>query len=273
MEKKIAFFDIDGTLTSEIDRTIPISAIKAIRKARENGHLMFINTGRCFQNVEKRFIDIGFDGFVCGCGTDIVVHDNDEPDGFRHLMHEPRDPEVMHKILMAARAVNLDILFESRYFVSFDNKRPLHHSGALRQHRHFSARNYFLRSDVDAPDFTADKFVVWFDNESQLEHLRKTSDQYFDCIDRGGQFREFVPLGYSKATGIEYLLKHFGLSLDNAYCFGDSNNDLPMLEYVPNSVVMGNAEDESLKHRFKYVTDNASCDGIANALLELGFIS
>ena len=53
--KKIAFFDIDGTLTSEIDGSLPKSAINAIRHARTFGHLMFINTGRCFQNVEPRF--------------------------------------------------------------------------------------------------------------------------------------------------------------------------------------------------------------------------
>jgi hydroxymethylpyrimidine pyrophosphatase-like HAD family hydrolase len=71
MQRKIAFFDIDGTLTSEVDGSIPASAIRSIREARANGHLMFINTGRCFQNVEQRFRDIGFDGYVCGCGTNI----------------------------------------------------------------------------------------------------------------------------------------------------------------------------------------------------------
>ena len=70
--RKIVFFDIDGTLTSEKDASIPESTVIAIQKARKNGHLMYINTGRCFQNVEKRFRDIGFDGFVCGCGTHIL---------------------------------------------------------------------------------------------------------------------------------------------------------------------------------------------------------
>ena len=73
--QKIAFFDIDGTLTSEIDGSIPQSAITAIRKARANGNLMFLNTGRCIQNVEPRFQEVGFDGFVCGCGTDIYCGD------------------------------------------------------------------------------------------------------------------------------------------------------------------------------------------------------
>ena len=40
--KKIAFFDVDGTLTSEIDGSIPQSAIDAIREARAAGNLMFI---------------------------------------------------------------------------------------------------------------------------------------------------------------------------------------------------------------------------------------
>ena len=49
MSRKIAFFDIDGTLTSEIDGSVPADAASAIRQARNNGHLMFINTGRCMQ--------------------------------------------------------------------------------------------------------------------------------------------------------------------------------------------------------------------------------
>lgn len=85
--QKIAFFDIDGTLTSEIDGSIPQSAITAIRKARANGNLMFLNTGRCIQNVEPRFKEVGFDGFVCGCGTDIYC------DG-KNLLHVTQSHEI-----------------------------------------------------------------------------------------------------------------------------------------------------------------------------------
>ena len=73
MKKKIAFFDIDGTLTSEVDGSVPESAKEAIRTARANGHLMYLNTGRCMQNVESRFLEVGFDGVVAGCGTNIYT--------------------------------------------------------------------------------------------------------------------------------------------------------------------------------------------------------
>ena len=54
--KKIAFFDIDGTLTSEIDGSIPQSAITAIRKARANGNLMFLNTGKDISKTQVTFM-------------------------------------------------------------------------------------------------------------------------------------------------------------------------------------------------------------------------
>lgn len=126
--KKIAFFDIDGTLTSEIDGSIPESAVYAIRAARANGNLMFINTGRCFQNVEQRFRDVGFDGFVCGCGTDIYC------DG-AEILHVAQTHETVMKLLLAAREWDIDILFESRKEVAFDLARPLRHPDARRRMR------------------------------------------------------------------------------------------------------------------------------------------
>lgn len=262
---KIAFFDIDGTLTSEIDGSIPKSAITAIRAARANGHLMFINTGRCFQNVEKRFRDVGFDGYVCGCGTNIYC------DG-KNVLYAPQSHETIMQILKKAREADVDILFESRHAVCFDLSRPLKHPNAIRQYEKFVERGYDMPEDLENPNFFCDKFVIWYENESQLEEFRKISDLDFLCIDRGGTFREFVPHGYSKATGIQYVLDYYGITKSNAYAFGDSNNDLSMLEYLPNSVAMGNSSPDSIFAKVSYVTTKASEDGIKNALEHFEFI-
>ncbi|MBQ7761885.1 MAG: HAD family hydrolase [Clostridia bacterium] len=265
MQKKIAFFDIDGTLTSEIDGSIPESATQSIRQARANGHLMFINTGRCFQNVEKRFRDIGFDGYICGCGTNIYC------DG-RDVLYSPQNHETIMKILQIARETDVDILFESRKEVCFDVSRPLHHPKAIRQYNAFLNRGYDMPENLENPNFFCDKFVIWYERPEQLEAFRKVSDKWFDCIDRGGTFREFVPYGYSKATGIQYVLDYYGLSKEAAYAFGDSNNDLAMLSYLENSVAMGNAFPESLFEQVSYVTTKASEDGIKNALEHFYFL-
>ncbi len=265
MATKIAFFDIDGTLTSELDGSIPKDAATAIAKARKNGNLMFINTGRCFQNVGRRFREIGWDGYVCGCGTNIYCDGSD-------VLHVAQTHSTIMQLLHVARQTDVDILFESRTLVAFDLSRPLHHPDAIRQYNSFLNHQYKMPEDLENPNFFADKFVIWYQEESQLQTFRRVSDKWFDCIDRGGTFREFVPYNYSKATGIEYVLNHYHLDLTDAYAFGDSNNDLSMLSYVPHSIAMGNASPESLFAQVEYVTAKSSCGGIQQALEHYGFL-
>lgn len=265
MSRKIAFFDIDGTLTSEVDGHVPADAAEAIASARANGNLMFINTGRCFQNVESRFREIGWDGYVCGCGTNIYC-------GGRDVLHVSQTHSTTMQILDAARRADVDILFESRTHVAFDLSRPLHHPDAVRQYEAFVRRQYDMPEDLENPNYFADKFVIWYQEAAQLSAFREVSDRWFECIDRGGTFREFVPHGCSKASGIRYVLNYYGLGLADAYALGDSNNDLSMLSCVPHSVAMGNASPESLFEQVEYVTARASCGGIRQALAHYGFL-
>lgn len=264
--KKIIFFDIDGTLTDEVSGNIPESCILAIREARKNGHLMYINTGRCFQNVETRFREIGFDGYVCGCGTNLYSSG-------RELFYISQTHTLTMDLLKTAQNTGVDILFESKYEVCFDTSRPIMHPDAIRQYLSFrDIHHYSMRTDLTAPDFICDKFVIWYEKESQLTAFRAFSDQYFQCIDRGGTFREFVPKGYSKATGIAQILKHHDIPRSCSYAIGDSNNDLSMLNAVGVSIAMGNASPASLFEKVTYVTDTASHDGIRNALKHFDFI-
>ena len=58
MDKKIIFFDIDGTLLDQETSTIPQSAVDAIEKAMQNGHYCFINTGRPKCTLDQSVLDI-----------------------------------------------------------------------------------------------------------------------------------------------------------------------------------------------------------------------
>lgn len=53
MEQSALFFDIDGTILSEVTCSIPESALQALKRAREKGHLVFINTGRTWCTYEQ----------------------------------------------------------------------------------------------------------------------------------------------------------------------------------------------------------------------------
>lgn len=268
MKRKVVFFDIDGTLTSELDGSIPENTKDAIRRARENGHLMFLNTGRCMQNVEERFREIGFDGYVCGCGTNIYCL---EQGVMKEVLYEGQSHQITLEILQQARKFPLDLFFESKKEITIDSLRPLITSDGISLYHSLTERNYDLTHNPEEEDFICDKFVIWFENIGDLEEFRTVSDKYFDCIDRGGNFREFVPHGYSKATGIQFIIDRYGLSLDDAYAIGDSNNDLPMLTYVKNSIAMGNSSPASLFEKVAYVTAKSSENGIGQALEHFGF--
>ena len=71
--KKILFFDIDGTLISETSGEIPESTKTALKKAQENGHITIINTGRTKSLIGDDIKELEFDGYICGCGTYIEV--------------------------------------------------------------------------------------------------------------------------------------------------------------------------------------------------------
>ncbi len=69
MDRKIIFFDIDGTILDEEKNKIPESALEAIRKLKENCHLAIINTGRTKVILPELIKNSGFNGYICGCGT------------------------------------------------------------------------------------------------------------------------------------------------------------------------------------------------------------
>ena len=83
---------------------------------------------------------------------------------------------------------------------------------------------------------------------------------------------EVMDKSVSKATGIEVLLKHYGIALDEAIAFGDNYNDTEMLTLIPNSVAMANAPDK-IKKIAAAVTDSNEDGGIYTYLTKIGVIN
>ena len=105
-------------------------------------------------------------------------------------------------------------------------------------------------------------------NETELINLYKDS---FTSVCHGNVLLEFIPKNTTKASGIKKYLELTGISLENTYAYGDSMNDLEMLQYVKYGVAMGNSSPE-LKEKASYSTSSISEDGIYNSLKEFGLI-
>ena len=116
-----------------------------------------------------------------------------------------------------------------------------------------------------------DKFVIYTDEQTDTDTLFPALAKDMDLIDRLGGIYEVVPKGYSKGTAIDFILKHFGLGLDDAYVFGDSSNDLAMFTYGKHTVALGH-HDPVLDPYTEYVTDTVENDGLMKAMAHYGLI-
>ena len=76
---------------------------------------------------------------------------------------------------------------------------------------------------------------------------------------------EIVPLGISKATGIEEIAKPLEIVSAQVVAFGDMPNDLPMLRWAGHGVAMGNAHPDVLAVANE-VTATNSDDGVGRVL-------
>ncbi len=79
---------------------------------------------------------------------------------------------------------------------------------------------------------------------------------------------DISPKGWSKGTAVRYLANELGLSLDEVAVFGDSENDLSMIEAVPNSVAVSNASEEIARAARWHIGSSAS-DAVADALFDI----
>ena len=160
----------------------------------------------------------------------------------------------------------MELLLEGPDYFYFDLSIPMN---ASRQSLYDRFPNH--RENVDIPNKCFNKFVTWETPESDTTSFVKAVSPWFTYINRGGGFGEFCMHAYSKATGIQFLADRFGLSLDDCYVIGDSMNDLPMLDYVQHSILMGNGTP-SLRSHVEYVTTDILDDGIENALVHYNLI-
>jgi hydroxymethylpyrimidine pyrophosphatase-like HAD family hydrolase len=76
---------------------------------------------------------------------------------------------------------------------------------------------------------------------------------------------EVVPLGVSKATGVEEVARPLGVTAADVVAFGDMPNDVPMLLWAGHGVAMGNAHPEA-QAAANEVTAANSDDGVARVL-------
>lgn len=251
----VVFFDLDGTLLNEHNQ-VPDSAVAAIRQLRQNGHLAFLNTGRSLAGVHASIRAIKFDGIVAACGTSIEYQD-------QLLLNKTLDLDTVASLISLLAKCRIDAIFEGPEHVFFGNLDP--DNIMQRYIQIFQTFSGLIQLWTENP-VAANKMCFMLRPESRIEPLLDYLQRGFTVINHHPDpLYEVLQSGYSKATGIQYILDHLQFSREQTFAFGDSLNDIEMLNFAGTGIAMGGSRSRVLLAS-DHVTRSAAEDGIAAAL-------
>lgn len=245
MEKKLIFLDIDGTLTEPGLNVPPASALSAIQKAQTNGHKIILCSGRCYSMLSS-LLQYGFDGVIASAGGYIEY-------GNTVIYDCPMTQEQRNKALSVFKGSGIHYTIESKTGSYADEglKKFLQEraqakgNSELLRWREQLEKDLGIRSIVEYDGEPVYKLVFMCLEEQQLQKPRRLLEEEFDfCIQDFDPFGvlngELINRKFDKGTAVRKLSEYLRIPLENTVAFGDSMNDVQMIEAVGIGVCMDN---------------------------------
>jgi len=253
--KKAVFFDIDGTLIDAAHGQpfIRPAVRQALRRLQQQGHFIFIATGRPYAFLNEEIRGFGFDGFVLMNGAAVLLDDE-------LIYSKPMENRLVQPICDACESQGVDYVLNGIY------------------HSYLSRGASRLRAFYEDFHIDTQGFVTDFDRREtvtyKMEFLAadeagaRLYDSFLspELASMRDPFHRMNLELYSrtetKGTGILHTLEHLGIPVGNSFAFGDGVNDFEMIETVGTGLVMGNAGD-ALKERGDVLLPSVHEDGVA----------
>lgn len=258
MTNKIIFFDIDGTLLDH-QKQLPESACEAVNDLQKKGYFVAIATGRpsfTFEDLRKK---LNIHSYVSLNGQ-YVVHEDEV------VFKNPLNYEGLEKLT--------SLTATKKHPLIYVNEKGW--QSTVKDHPHVLDAIDSLKVGI-LPKFDPEAYkndekyqaLLFCDQNDELSY--KEIFNQFSFVRWHDYSVDVLPKGGSKALGIKKLMDAVNIDEEHAYAFGDGLNDREMLEFIPNSVAMGNAADE-VKRFAKYVTKDVAKDGIYHGLKKVGLL-
>ena len=274
MKSKLIFLDIDGTLTSPGSNEPPESALEAIRAAQKAGHKVFLCSGRNYDML-KPLLRFDFDGAVASGGGYVFAGD-------KVLYDCPMTEEQKDKALrlFAEGGVLRTIEAKDASWCDEGMGEFLQQSSGgnseLLRWREALEKDLGIRPMQEYDGRPIYKVVFMCARPEQLEPaIRELEGEFYFLVqDLAGANclnGELINRQFDKGSGIRRLCEALGYALEDTIGFGDSMNDLEMIQTVGTSVCMANGSP-NLKKQSDLVCPSVEEDGLAWAFRELGLV-
>lgn len=254
---KAAFFDVDGTLLSHRTKQIPPSTREAVALLRSRGIRCIAATGRQIHELDKLPMgDMIFDGYITMNGQMTL-------DADRNVLYgTPLEGEAKEYALKLFREKKVPVIFveTDRFYINAESQRATD-----------------VQADISSKVPPADIYcggeiyqACVFITREEEELLAPVAGK---CVVTRWHPRgvDVIAPNGGKRTAVERYCREQNWNREEIIAFGDSENDMAMIQYAGIGVAMGNAE-EQVKAVADYVTADIDDDGVVKALNHFGLI-
>ncbi len=258
---RLLALDLDQTLFGH-DLAISARVQEAIAEARAAGVRVTIATGREPYAASRVARELHLTSpIICSQGGCIYDHLKSQ------VLHDERLPlALLPDILALVERKGWSIHFETPDRLFFPPKS--NHSPAFFELLRYS--NWVRVGDLltDMPE-TPLKFIITVerteDRAGVVAGLREALGKVINVVPSHPHFVEGVPAGVDKGHGLAWLAGHLGIPQADVMALGDSEADIPMIEWAGVGVAMGNA-CPATKAAADWVAPSLQADGAAVAI-------
>ncbi|MFI3284162.1 MAG: Cof-type HAD-IIB family hydrolase [Erysipelotrichaceae bacterium] len=252
MEKiKIVLTDVDGTLLDD-EKQCPLLNVEAIKKLKDKGIYFGISTGRPVAAVLELMISWDLSqniDFIIGSnGAEVYHMSTGQLDQYNVL-----EPQVVRSIAklygdldLAVTAYEGTTLLTNKVLPRMKKQATLH------------KLNYKL-TDFSKIEKSYPKVLLIMEadyQQSVLTHAYALQSSQYRIFASSPVLLECVHPELSKAFGIHKLIKGLGISAKEVLCFGDTTNDLEMLESFVGVCVSNGTQDAKAVSKYETISNN-----------------
>jgi Cof subfamily protein (haloacid dehalogenase superfamily) len=257
--------DVDGTLL-DADEEISPRTRTAVRAAVDAGALFVLATGRPPRWVEPVVDALGFAPMAV-CANGAVIYD---PATDRILSARTLSADQLGELAEIATRVipGAGLAVERVGRSAHDAATPQFVSSPGYEHAWLNPDN----TEVSVEDLLGAPAIKLLIRKSGARSS-DMADELIKHVGRQGDITystnngliEVVPLGISKATGVEEVARPYEITASDVVAFGDMPNDIPLLRWAGLGVAMGNAHPEAVEAADEVTAPNTD-DGLARVL-------
>jgi Cof subfamily protein (haloacid dehalogenase superfamily) len=269
---KLINLDLDGTLLLADHVTVPPENIKALSEAAERGIALCIATGRTYSVARDvlaqlpcvRYCIISNGAAIIDVANNQIIYRDLIPEAQSSGIARILQTYTPHEIVCTA-------FYEGGAYLPSSTLPEFRRAVNIEEFAESILRGITIIDSM--ADFCKDKSVEKF----TLDYIQKDIRQGFiDKVNALGEFTtsssfaenlEINAFGTTKGKALRYLSELLHIQSDEAAAFGDSDNDIDMLQWAGFSYAMENAAP-SVKKAARYLAPKNTESGVGKVISE-----